>query len=158
MAILAPHNHDHRKLAGSALVTAARATMLAAGEQWTDMRAAVFDVLAGLDAPASAFAMTDAFSKALDRRIAANSIYRILDLFVTNNVALRVESANAYLVNAHPECLHDCLFLVCDGCGKATHVDDEAISKQIRATAAAAGFRAERPVIEVRGRCAACCA
>ncbi len=156
MATLAPHNHDHRKLAGTALVNAARATMLAAGEQWTDMRAAVFDVLAGLDHPASAYAITDAVSQALGRRIAANSIYRILDLFVAANVALRVESANAYLVNAHPECLHDCLFLVCDDCGKAAHVDDEAISQQIRATAAAAGFLAERPVIEVRGRCAQC--
>lgn len=156
MAKLAPHNHDHRKLAGTALVNAARATMLAAGEQWTDMRAAVFAVLAGLDHPASAYAITDAASQALGRRIAANSIYRILDLFVAANVALRVESANAYLVNAHPECLHDCLFLVCDDCGKAAHVDDEAISKQIRATAAAAGFLAERPVIEVRGRCAQC--
>ena len=151
----AHHHHEHH---GHDLADAAQAALTAAGEQWTDMRAAVFDVLAGLDHPASAYTITDAVSKALDRRIAANSIYRILDLFVSANVALRVESANAYLVNAHPECLHDCLFLVCDGCGKATHVDDEAISKQIRATAAAAGFRAERPVIEVRGRCAACCA
>jgi Fur family transcriptional regulator, zinc uptake regulator len=156
MASLAPHDHDHHNRAGSALTVAARATILAAGEQWTDMRAGVFAALAGFDHPASAYDIADAVSHAQGRRVAANSIYRILDLFVAANVALRIESRNAYLVNAHPECLHDCVFLVCDACGKASHVDDDALSDQLRATAAAAGFIVDRPVIEVRGRCAAC--
>lgn len=158
MTTPAPHDHDHRDRAGAALTRAARDTLVAAGEQWTDLRAQVFEVLAALDNPASAYVITDGVSQALGRRIAANSVYRILDLFVAANVALRVESANAYLVNAHPECLHDCLFLVCDACGRAIHIDDESVSERIRAAAAGAGFRAERPVIEVRGRCAACSA
>ena len=72
------------------------------------------------------------------------------------NVATRVESRNAYVANAHPDCLHDCIFLVCDGCGATTHVDDDRLAERVRTTAAASGFRAERPVIEVRGRCADC--
>ena len=148
--------HIHRHPAGAALITAARDAVLAAGEQWTAMRAAVFAALTGFDQPASAYDITEAVSKAQGRRVAANSVYRILDLFVAHNVAMRVESRNAYLANAHPACLHDCIFLVCDGCGKATHVDDDTLSERVRATAAAAGFRADRPVIEVRGRCATC--
>jgi Fur family zinc uptake transcriptional regulator len=34
--------------------------------------------------------------------VAANSVYRILDLFVGANLARRVESANAYIANDHP--------------------------------------------------------
>jgi Fur family zinc uptake transcriptional regulator len=83
-------------------------------------------------------------------------IYRILDLFVTNNLAMRVESSNAYLANSHPGCEHDCIFLVCDECGEATHVDDEEVSRTVRALAAAKNFKAIRPVLELRGLCRTC--
>ena len=155
-AMATAHDHDHRDRSGSALTAAAERALIGAGEQWTTMRAAVFSALAGFDKPASAYDVTEAVSTALGRRIAANSIYRILDLFVANNVAMRVESANAYLANAHPDCLHDCIFLVCDACGRATHVDDDLLSVRIRETARSAGFRPEKPVIEVRGRCGDC--
>lgn len=150
------HDHAHDIRSGAALIDAAESALVKAGEQWTSMRAAVFVALSGFDRPASAYDVTEAVSTAQGRRIAANSVYRILDLFVANNVATRVESANAYLANAHPGCLHDCIFLVCDGCGRATHVDDDQLSARIRETAAATGFRPEKPVVEVRGRCADC--
>ncbi len=150
------HLHDHAQPQGDGLVSAASATLLAAGEQWTDMRAAVFGALAGFDKPASAYDIAEATSRDLGRRVAANTVYRILDLFVTANVATRVESRNAYLANAHPGCRHDCIFLVCDSCGATTHIDDDSLSDRVRATAEAAGFTATRPVIEVRGRCADC--
>ena len=154
MAVL--HDHDHRDRSGAALTAAAERALTGGGEQWTTMRAAVFAALAGFDRPASAYDVTDAVSAAQGRRVAANSVYRILDLFVANNVAVRVESANAYLVNGHPDCLHDCIFLVCDGCGRATHVDDDQLSVRIRETARASGFKTEKPVIEVRGQCRDC--
>lgn len=150
------HLHDHALPQGDGLVAAASATLLAAGEQWTEMRAAVFAALAGFDKPASAYDIAEATSRDLGRRVAANTVYRILDLFVTANVATRVESRNAYLANAHPGCRHDCIFLVCDSCGATTHIDDDSLSERVRATAEAAGFAATRPVIEVRGRCADC--
>ena len=80
----------------------------------------------GFDKPASAYDVAEAVSKAEGRRIAANSVYRILDLFVGANLARRVESANAYIANQHPECLHDCIFLICDNCGQTVHIDDDA--------------------------------
>ena len=150
--------HDHVLHEGADLTEAARAALLAAGEQWTPMRAAVFACLCGFDRPASAYDIAEAVSAAQGRRIAANSIYRILDLFTAANLARRVESANAYIVNAHPGCVHDCIFLVCDACGQTTHIDDDRLTGGIRAVAAQAGFAAVRPVIEVRGRCGACAA
>jgi Fur family transcriptional regulator, zinc uptake regulator len=90
------------------------------------------------------------------RRIAANSVYRILDLFVSANIARRVESVNAYVANTHPDCVHDCIFLVCDDCGQATHLDDDSVTAKVRAAATGAGFQELRPVIEVRGKCADC--
>lgn len=148
--------HAHTLHRGAPLVEAAQTALEASGEQWTDMRARVFDTLTGFERPASAYDIAEALSKSEGRRIAANSIYRILDLFVTANLARRVESVNAYVANAHPDCLHDCIFLICDTCGTATHLDDDALTAAVRGAAAMNGFSAVRPVIEVRGTCANC--
>jgi Fur family transcriptional regulator, zinc uptake regulator len=148
--------HAHVHAEGEDLTLAARAALEEAGEQWTPMRASVFEALAGFGRPASAYDVTDAVGRAENRRVAANSVYRILDLFVDTNLAHRVETANAYIVNAHPACRHDCIFLVCEGCGEATHIDDDRLTGRVRGAAEAAGFSPVRPVIEVRGRCGAC--
>lgn len=148
--------HDHQLHEGESLKSAARERLTQQGEQWTGMRAAVFDALASFEKPASAYDIAEAVSKTEGRRIAANSVYRILDLFVGANLARRVESANAYVANQHPECLHDCIFLICDTCGQTVHIDDDALSASIRKAAASAGFSAPRPVIEVRGTCGEC--
>jgi Fur family transcriptional regulator, zinc uptake regulator len=153
---MASHAHNHHLPEGAALTDAARMALLKSGEQWTSMRASVFDALSAFDKPASAYDIADAVSKAQGLRVSANSVYRILDLFVGANVALRVESANAYLANAHPDCLHDCIFLVCDTCGTATHIDDDKLSDGVRDAAKKAGFTPIRPVIEVRGTCGTC--
>lgn len=152
---MAQHHHD---LAGEKLRTAAQSVLEASGEQWTAMRAAIFDALARQHRPASAYDIADAVSTARGKRVAPNSVYRILDLFVASNLATRVESANAYIANGHPGCVHDCMFLVCDSCGRAIHVDDDRLTSYVRERASAEGFVAARPVIEVRGRCAECVA
>lgn len=150
------HKHSHHEHSGADLIEAARAALTAQGEQWTSMREAVFTELAQHERPASAYDIADNLSRARGKRVAPNSIYRILDLFVANNLALRVESANAYLANTHPGCEHDCIFLVCDECGEASHVDDEDVSRAVRALAEARDFKAERPVLEIRGLCRMC--
>ena len=148
--------HDHQLHEGDSLTQAARERLTREGEQWTQMRAAVFEALAGFAKPASAYDVAEQVSKAQGRRVAANSVYRILDLFVGANLARRVESANAYVANQHPACLHDCIFLMCDNCGQAVHIDDDNLTKGVREAAKGAGFSAPRPVIEVRGRCGDC--
>lgn len=156
MGLMTCNEHAHREHSGTSLISAARAALTGAGEQWTGMREAVFAELAQHERPASAYDIADNLSRNRGRRVAPNSVYRILDLFVTNNLALRVESANAYLANSHPGCEHDCIFLVCDECGDATHVDNDEVARTIREIAQAEGFKPEHPVIEVRGLCKGC--
>ncbi len=148
--------HDHSEHSGAGLAIAARDALTGAGEQWTDMRADVFAALAGQDRPTSAYDIAESVSAARGKRVAANSVYRILDLFVRTNLARRVESANAYIANSHPGCQHDCIFLICDSCGQAVHVDDDRLTGALVQAARAAGFADVRPVVELRGHCAAC--
>lgn len=150
------HNHSHHIHSGESLIDAARDSLVAAGEQWTNMRADIFEELARHERPASAYDIADNLSAKRGKRVAPNSVYRILDVFVANNLALRVESSNAFLANSHPGCTHDCIFLVCDECGEATHIDNDEISQKVRGVAQAAQFKARRPIIEIRGICSSC--
>ena len=151
---MAPHaHHEH---AGESLVSAARTALTGAGEQWTMMRADVFAALAARERPASAYDIADSVSAARGKRVAANSVYRILDLFVRTNLARRVESANAYLANPHPGCRHDCIFLICDRCGRTVHLDDDRLTSTLVSAAHAHGFAEVRPVVELRGLCGEC--
>ncbi len=152
---MAGHHHHHEH-SGEGLITAARDALMASGEQWTDMRAEVFNALVGQARPASAYDIAESVSGARGKRVAANSVYRILDLFVKTNLARRVESANAYIVNTHPGCRHDCIFLICDACGRAEHIDDDRLTGALIKAARDAGFADIRPVVELRGVCAQC--
>jgi Fur family zinc uptake transcriptional regulator len=147
------HHHEH---SGEKLVDAARHALTDAGEQWTDMRADVFEALAQYDKPASAYDIAEDLTKSRGKRVAANSVYRILDLFVKTNLANRIESSNAYIANSHPGCLHDCIFLICDKCGQTTHFDDDRLTGSLRDAGAKSGFTEVRPVVELRGLCDAC--
>jgi Fur family transcriptional regulator, zinc uptake regulator len=148
--------HRHVLHEGTSLAVAASEVMKGHGEQWTAMRATVFDALCQLAVPSSAYDVAELVGAKLGRRIAANSVYRILDLFVSHNVALRIESCNAYIANAHPGCVHDCIFLICDVCGKVYHLDDDMVGKSVRAIASHSAFEPLRPLIEVHGHCRAC--
>lgn len=152
---MATHHH-HNEHFGPGLVEAAQQALVEAGEQWTDMRAEVFHALAAQERPASAYDVAESVSQARGKRVAANSVYRILDLFVKTNLARRVESANAYIANSHPGCRHDCIFLICDACGRAVHIDDDKLTGSLVEAARAAGFADIRPVVELRGVCERC--
>lgn len=148
--------HRHHEHSGDRLIEEAHSALRAAGEQWTAMRADVFAALAGFDRPASAYDVAESLSASRGKRVAANSVYRILDIFVKNNLANRIESANAYLVNTHPGCRHDCIFLICDDCGQATHFDDDRLTGALREAGHDNGFADVRPVVELRGLCDSC--
>ena len=153
---MAGHVHSHKEHEGDALIDAARTTLTGSGEQWTGMRQSVFEELGQHDKTASAYDIADNLSRSRGKRVAPNSVYRILDLFVRTNLANRIESANAYLVNTHPGCRHDCIFLICDDCGKATHIDDDRVTGALRDAGKDAGFTDVRPVVELRGLCDDC--
>ena len=153
---MAGHHHHHSEPSGESLIEAARRELTEAGEQWTDMRGEVFQALVARERPASAYDIAEDVSQARGKRVAANSVYRILDLFVKADLARRVESANAYLANPHPGCRHDCIFLICDSCGRATHIDDDSLTGALVDAARRSGFADIRPVVELRGICAAC--
>lgn len=154
---MSAHASSHHLEPGSDALQQAAATAFGdSGLQWTELRALVFRILAASADPSSAYTIAERVSAAANRRIAANSVYRILDLFVAHDLAKRIESRNAYVVNRHPSCRHDCIFLVCEACGAIHHLDDDQLARAMRGRAEGAGFRPQRAVLELLGRCADC--
>ncbi|MFB0612017.1 Fur family transcriptional regulator [Aurantiacibacter poecillastricola] len=148
--------HKHNEHSGDRLVDEAGRVLADAGEQWTTMREDVFRTLADQERPASAYDIAEEVGNRRGKRVAANSVYRILDLFVRTNLANRIESANAYLANSHPGCRHDCIFLICDDCGQAEHFDDDRLTNALREAGQEHGYSQVRPVVELRGLCGDC--
>ena len=149
-------SHAHTEHSGDRLVNEAGDALKQSGEQWTAMREDVFRALAAQQRPASAYDIADIVGKMREKRVAANSVYRILDLFVRTNLANRIESANAYLANTHPGCRHDCIFLICNDCGQADHFDDDKLTGALRQAGETAGYSNVSPVVELRGLCREC--
>lgn len=154
------HDHSHCEhgahLEPEERLAAAEAALERQGEQWTPLRQSVYEALSSFEQPASAYDIAERVSAREGRRIAPNTVYRILDLFVGTNLAKRIESRNAFMACDHPDHVHDCIFLVCDRCGVTTHIDDDGIAGEIRNAAKARGFQPVHPVIEVKGLCDAC--
>jgi Fur family zinc uptake transcriptional regulator len=149
---------DHNGDTCDALIAEAKAVFEFSGAQWTEMRALTFKTLVAFNRPASAYEIAENMTIARSRRVAVMSVYRILNLLVAANIVIRVELANGYLPNIHAKCVRDCILLVCSICKRTTHIDDDRITDPIRSVARLFKFSAERPVIEVPGRCNACLA
>ena len=151
--------HDHQLHEGDLLKEAARDRLTDEGEQWTDMRAAVFDALASFGKPASAYDIAEEVSKSQGRRVAANSVYRILDLFVTREPRpagrkrqrLCREPASGLPARLH---LPHLRYLRAGGAYRRRQSDQRCPRRRRKAPA----FSAQRPVIEVRGTCGECAA
>lgn len=148
--------HAHAVHSRATLADAVRDLLEAKGERWTQTRADVFDVISHAERPYSAYDVAERATAKLGRRVPANSVYRILDLFAAHDVVKRVESRNAYVVNEHPGCPHDCIFLLCDRCDAIDHIDDDPTLRRVRRAAESGGFRPSRPVVEVHGLCSRC--
>ena len=66
--------HNHHDFAGERLIAAAREALVASGEQWTEMRADVFEALAGHERPASAYDSPKRWARGAASAGAANPV------------------------------------------------------------------------------------
>ncbi len=105
--------------------------------------------------PRGAYEIAAELSQRVGKRIAPNSVYRVLDVLIACGLVQRVESRQAYCL-ADPQLTHTALLLMCKECGAVQPVDGSAIEAAMRQQARAAHFRPLHQVIEITGICEAC--
>lgn len=84
------------------------------------------------------------------------TVYRALEFLLDHGLIHRIERLNAYVGCACPGEAHSGQFLICRECGCAAELQDPSIIKALAQGAANAGFKLERPLVEVEGVCFAC--
>ena len=125
------------------------------GVRLTEQRKTVLRLLCASDKPISAYELLDQMRGVL-KNPAPPTVYRALDFLLEQGLVHKLESLHAYVGCTHPDHSHASQFLICDGCGEVTEVEDASVTESLRAAGQARGFRAKRPIVEVLGTCAQC--
>ncbi|MGI9505695.1 MAG: transcriptional repressor, partial [Geminicoccaceae bacterium] len=95
-------------------------------------------------------------SELRQRRTTPVAAYRGLNFFCRVGLVIRLESRNAFVLCAHPDHPHDCVFLLCGTCSEVKEVVDDRLSDLLERRAKEAGFVTKRRVIEIHGLCKSC--
>ncbi len=106
--------------------------------------------------PMSAYDLLD---KLRDKGLKAPlQIYRALDKLTEMGLAHRLESLNAFVACAHPNCHENELiaFGICESCNKVWEFSDEEVSKRLDLWAKERDFTPIKTSLEIRGICAKC--
>jgi Fur family zinc uptake transcriptional regulator len=134
----------------------ARSLALQHGSELTPLRLRVLRALYDARQPVGAYDLSARVGEeACGRRIAANSIYRVLLLLTELGLVRRVESRHAYVIARDGDHGSDVFFL-CDGCGVATAVDQPQFAALLTSQANSLGFHPHHQVVEVAGQCRTC--
>jgi Fur family zinc uptake transcriptional regulator len=122
----------------------------------TRNQALVLDTLEKADGPLSAYTILDRLRDNGFR--APLQVYRALEKLLGAGLVHRLESLNAFVACAHPNCHKQGMiaFAICSECGKVDEFADEVVENRLGSWARDNSFKAEKTIIELRGTCAAC--
>jgi Fur family zinc uptake transcriptional regulator len=148
-------DHDHGRCAADALSHAER-VCAQRSQKFTPLRRQVLQALLASHRPLGAYEIIEELAK-VAARPAPITVYRALEVLMTNGLVHRIESRNAFLACAHD---HDqtalVAFLICERCGAVGEVPAAPIAESLKLAAAASGFVPKLSVVEITGTCAHC--
>ncbi len=136
----------------------AQARLSGAGYRRGGARQAVIELLDEQACALSALDIEDALRARDGRRVGRASIYRVLDELVTLDLLSRVEVGDG-VARYEPQRLHaheHHHHLVCDGCGRLTPFQDDALETAIRGLAARVAFDVSDHDVTLHGCCENC--
>ncbi len=126
------------------------------GVRLTAQRRRVLELVCRADRPIGAYELLDQLRNG--GPAAPPTVYRALDWLLAQGFVHKLETLHAYIGCTHPEHPHASQFLICNGCGGVTELENQTIAGSLASVAAETGFRPSRPVVEVIGTCSDCAA
>jgi len=148
-----PH-HDHKACSSQALARAAEVCE-AKDARLTDIRKRVLKAIWLSHKPIGAYDLMKILGKDTDR-LAPTTVYRAIDFLMEQGLVHRLASLNAYVGCSHPGADHVPQFMICNDCGTAAELEEEAAGKLLVKAAAANGFKVRAQVVELTGTCSHC--
>jgi Fur family zinc uptake transcriptional regulator len=124
------------------------------GHRSTPLRRTILKVLEEADRPLGAYELMTRLEATSGRRHAPPTIYRTLDFLLEHQLAVRIESLNAFAVAAHSAT--STIFFICNTCGAAEQIQSPKLQHVIDEDAAILGFHVGKRVLELHGMCGRC--
>lgn len=146
------HNHAH---CTADLVTRAERICARRGSKLTTQRRDVLDCVAQSHQAAGAYEIIERMA-ANGPRPAPITVYRALDFLLAHGLVHKIESRNAFIACSHAHEDEPAALLICEGCGIVAELDSPETFASLTRQATAQGFRPERTVVEISGRCGHC--
>jgi Fur family zinc uptake transcriptional regulator len=115
----------------------------------------VLELVLAAERPLSAYAILDRL-RDQGLKPAPPMVYRALDFLVEQGLVHKLESIHAFVGCTHPDHPHSSQFLICADCGGVRELESPGIAECLRSAEETAGFKTERPVVELLGTCAQC--
>jgi Fur family zinc uptake transcriptional regulator len=155
MSSFPPPRHDHSRCIKTAL-TRAESLCLQRGSRLTGLRKQVLACLWQSHQASGAYDILEKINKTAAKKLAPLSVYRALEFLVSEGLAHRIESLNAFVGCPHPQEGHALQFLVCTSCHLVIELEDSATDKALAKAATRHDFTRTRTVVEVVGQCRVC--
>jgi Fur family zinc uptake transcriptional regulator len=154
-AVFPSPDHDHARCVADTL-TRAEEVCDRSGRRLTPLRRRVLEALAESHSPIGAYDIVERLKRAREAA-PAMSVYRALDFLLTEGLAHRIESQNAFLAcNRGHDGDEVVVFLLCERCSTVAEVKSDAVGRDLARAAGAVGFEARAPVLEIKGLCENC--
>jgi Fur family zinc uptake transcriptional regulator len=154
-AVFPSPDHDHARCVADTLTRAEEACDRS-GRRLTPLRRRVLEALAESHSPIGAYDIVERLKRSREAA-PAMSVYRALDFLVTEGLAHRIESRNAFLAcNRGHESDEVVVFLLCERCSTVAEVKSDAVGRDLARAAGSVGFEARTPVLEIKGLCESC--
>lgn len=147
-------SHDHTRCRSGALACAKK-QLAQTGARLTPDREAVLNVLLAGHQALGAYDIMGQIDWR-GRRPAPSVVYRALDFLVSNGLAHKVESRNAFMACPSAGHAHKPMILVCTSCGQVAEFEAPAISRAVTRVAQGSDFKPVQTTVEVSGLCGAC--
>ena len=142
------------------ITTSANEIANSRGIKLTAKRRNILELLIATNKPSSAYDIKENYYQAYNETIPVMSVYRILDFFIEQGLAHKLESINQYIICDHVNCDHshaNAQFLICDDCNSTEEVVlEEKLHAQLADSVARKGFVLNELQFELHGTCSSC--
>jgi Fur family zinc uptake transcriptional regulator len=127
------------------------------GLRLTPIRRDVLEVLYGTHQPLGAYDIGDRLAAEGRRRLAPITVYRALEFLITEGLAHRLASRNAFIACPHQHAPHDLVaFLICERCGGVDELSSRPVVDALSGLLRKEKFEPHLQVLEISGHCAHC--
>lgn len=142
------------------IIQQAEKTCLERGGRLTLKRRRILEILLEKPRPLSAYEIAELYQQALDEKIPAMSVYRMLEFLMSQGLVHKLASANKFIACSHIACDHHHQtpqFLICDSCHAVQEVAiDNRLISALEKSIEDNHFQLNSPQLELHGLCENC--